>query len=76
MVHDQVVAGENNPQIWRVAVNILNKQSQTDKKGSPPTWGLGGGLTTPHCRKLASYKMLFGSLNLDFLNDLGNRKWT
>jgi hypothetical protein len=30
-------------QIWRVAVNILNKQSRTDDGGGPPASGLGGG---------------------------------
>jgi hypothetical protein len=33
--------------MWRVAANILNKQSLTADKGGPPAWGLGGGLLTP-----------------------------
>ena len=39
---------EERPPIWRVAANILNKQSRTADMGSPPAWGLGEVLTTPH----------------------------
>jgi len=38
---------EGGPPIWRVAVNILNKQSQTADKGWPSSLGLGEVLTTP-----------------------------
>jgi hypothetical protein len=34
--------------IWRVAANILNKQSRTADRGGPPAWGLGGMLTNSH----------------------------
>jgi hypothetical protein len=34
------------PPIWRVAANVLNKNSRTADKGGPPTWGLGEVLTT------------------------------
>jgi hypothetical protein len=46
---------ENGLQIWRVAANILNKQSRTDDKGGGglPAWGLGVGLTTPHRKKIS-----------------------
>jgi hypothetical protein len=43
MVCPQVVYGRDGLQIWRIAANILNKQSQTADKGSrggPPAWGL------------------------------------
>jgi hypothetical protein len=43
--------GVDGLQIWRVAANILNKQSRTADKGGPPSWGLGVGLTTPHRKK-------------------------
>jgi hypothetical protein len=33
MKHPQVADGGDDLQIWRVAVNILNKQSQTVDKG-------------------------------------------
>jgi hypothetical protein len=29
--------------IWRVAANILNKQSWTANNGDPPVWGWEGG---------------------------------
>jgi hypothetical protein len=38
-----VADGGEGLQIWRVAANILNKQSLTADKGCPPVWGLGGG---------------------------------
>ena len=41
---------EEWPPIWRLAANILNKRLQTVNKGSPPTWGLGEVLTTPHLK--------------------------
>jgi hypothetical protein len=39
------------------AVNILNKQSRTAKKGGPPAWGKGEVLTTPHHKNLSCYEM-------------------
>ena len=38
-------------QTWRVAANMLNKQSWTANRGGPPAWGLVEGLTTPHHKK-------------------------
>jgi hypothetical protein len=34
-------------QIWRVAANILNKQSRTADRGWPSSLGVGRGLTIP-----------------------------
>jgi hypothetical protein len=48
MARRQVADGGDGLQIWRVAANISNKQSRTADRGSPPAWGLGGRLTTPH----------------------------
>jgi hypothetical protein len=42
------VHGGDNLQMWRIAVNILNKQSWTADKGLSSSLGLGMGLTTPH----------------------------
>lgn len=43
--------------IWRVAANILNKQSRTADNGWPSSWGLGEGLITHHRKeKAASYE--------------------
>jgi hypothetical protein len=45
MACPQVVYGGDSPQIWRVAVNILNKQLPA--KYGHPAWGMGVELTTP-----------------------------
>ena len=42
---------EEEPPMWRVAANVLNKQSQTTNKGSSSSWVLGEVLTTPPQRK-------------------------
>jgi hypothetical protein len=50
MARPQVADGEDSRQLWRVAGNILNKQSWRAYKG----WfnlGLGEGLTTPHLKE-------------------------
>jgi hypothetical protein len=47
----QVADGGNGLQIWRVAANILNKQSRTVDKGLSSSLGLGVGLRTPHRKK-------------------------
>jgi hypothetical protein len=41
-----VADGGDGLQIRRAAVNILNKQSRTGDKFSPPDWVMGEGLTT------------------------------
>jgi hypothetical protein len=51
-------------QIWTVAANIFNKQSQLTK-GCPPAWGLDRGLTTPHYRKPACCEMFHRVSDLD-----------
>jgi hypothetical protein len=45
--HPQVVDGDGF-QLWRVAVNILNKQTETNDKGWSSS--LGVGLITSHCK--------------------------
>jgi hypothetical protein len=47
----RVADGGDSLQFWRVAANILNKQSRTADKGGTPAWGLGVRLTTPHRKK-------------------------
>jgi hypothetical protein len=51
MACPQAADGGDDLQIWKVAANILNKQSQTAEKDSAPAWGLGVGLTTPEPKK-------------------------
>jgi len=49
---------EERPPIWRVAANILNKQSRTaDKEWSSSLGGLGELLTTPHRKNVSCYEM-------------------
>jgi hypothetical protein len=43
MARPQVADGGGDLQIWRVAVNILNKQSRTADKGWPSSLGVGWG---------------------------------
>ena len=47
---------EERPPIWRIAANILNKQSRTADKGGTPAWGLGEVLTTPHCKNWSFHR--------------------
>ena len=47
---------EERPQIWRVAANILNKESHAADNGGPPAWGLGEVLTTSNCNNASCYK--------------------
>jgi hypothetical protein len=55
MARSQVADGEDGLQIWRVAANLLNKQSRTADKGWSSSWGLGMGLKTPlHKNKLVT----------------------
>jgi hypothetical protein len=46
MVHPQVV-NEEDLQIWRVAVNISNKQSQTTNDGWSSSWEVVSGAKNP-----------------------------
>jgi len=63
MACPQVAVGGEGLQIWRVAANILNKQSWRANKG----WfsSLGVGLTIPHCRKVMCYEMFQSTSDLD-----------
>jgi hypothetical protein len=54
MARPQVADGEDGLQTWKVAADILNKQSRTTDKG---VFQVGGRLTT-HCKKTAYYEML------------------
>jgi uncharacterized membrane protein len=49
--------------IWRLAANILNKQSRTPTRGGPAVWRWGR-LTTPHCKK-SCYEMLQRASEMD-----------
>jgi hypothetical protein len=65
MAHPRVADGGDSLQIWRVAVNILNKQLQTADKGWSSSLGLGVCLTTSHHKKYASYERSQEALDLN-----------
>jgi hypothetical protein len=46
MEHTQVAAGGDGLQIWRLAANVLNKQSRTADRGWSSSLAVGEGLTT------------------------------
>jgi hypothetical protein len=47
VMHTQVVDGGDSLQIWRVAANILTKQSQTADSGWSSSLGAGQGANNP-----------------------------
>jgi hypothetical protein len=77
LVHPQVVDGGDSLQIWRVAVNILNKQSQTADKGWSPAWGFDMGLkllTIKNNLVMKIHKKPQTCMD-SWINDLSERKW-
>jgi hypothetical protein len=79
MARPQVAEGGDGLQIWRVAENILNKQSQTADKGWASSLGVGRGLTT-HRKKISLLRNVNKGLWTDSLDELpdnlGYGKWT
>jgi hypothetical protein len=67
-----IVDGGDSLQIWRVTPNRLNKQLQVAERDGPPAWRLGMGLTTPHHKKTACYRMSHGALDLENGYDICN----
>jgi hypothetical protein len=78
MARPRVGDGGDGIQIWRVAANILNKQSRTAEGGGPPAGGWGGGLTT-HYRKtpnlLRNIHYSLGPGRILWQNDPCAEKW-
>jgi hypothetical protein len=60
MAHPQVADGGHGHKIWRVPVNILNKQSLTGSR-----LAVGRELTTPRTKNIACYGTLHRSAGLD-----------
>jgi hypothetical protein len=52
------ILGLRMEKIWRVAANMLNKQSRTAEKEWSYSLGLGEGLTNSYRRKEACFEML------------------
>jgi hypothetical protein len=73
MVHPWVVDGGESLPLWRVAANILNKQSWTADKECSCILRLGEGLTTSHHKKPACYEMSQRAPELNLA--LSGRKW-
>jgi hypothetical protein len=67
MVHPQVADG-HGPHIWRVAANILNKQSRIADKGWSSSFGVRVGLTISNRKIYACYKMPQKPSCLDYLD--------
>jgi hypothetical protein len=58
VLNERVADGGDGLQIWRVSINILNRQLRTAARCGPPAWGLGEGLITPHRKRTVCYEML------------------
>jgi hypothetical protein len=63
MMCSQVGDGGVALQIWREALDLLNKQSQTAGKGCSARLGVGEVLKTPNHRKLACTVAGMGEIN-------------
>jgi hypothetical protein len=61
MAHSEI-AGGVAVQIWRVTVNVLNKQSWSADRGGPSAWGVGTGLKTLYSKSLPCQEMLHETL--------------
>jgi uncharacterized protein (UPF0254 family) len=66
MARFQVADGGDTLQVWRVAVNVLNKQSQTADKGLSSNLGVGRG----------AYKLLTVENKLLTKSNMKPRNWT
>jgi hypothetical protein len=58
MAHSWVADEGYSLQIWRVAVNILNKQLQTSDKGWSSSFGVRRGANNAPLKEPACYEML------------------
>jgi hypothetical protein len=65
MARPQVAVGRDGLQIWRVAANILNKQSRTADRWRSYSFGVGPGLTTPTIKNCTCYEIFTYVSELD-----------
>jgi hypothetical protein len=78
MARPQVADGGDGLQIWRVAANILNKQSRTDDKGWSSSLGIGRGANNSSPLNISLLRKFIRSLGpgeIQWINDLSERKW-
>jgi len=61
---------EERPPIWRVAANILNKQSWTADNGCPPAWGSGEVVTTAQGKNVSCREMFTRASDLDLYSGM------
>jgi hypothetical protein len=62
----QVVDGKDGIQLWRVALNILNKQLWTPEKRWSSSFSVGHGGKPPHCKHKPVMKYLTEHQNCSF----------
>jgi hypothetical protein len=78
MARPQVADGGDGLQMWRVAANILNKQSRTADMAWSSSLGVGRGLTTPTVKPFNLLRIVTKSLGpgrILWQNDVGTEKW-
>jgi hypothetical protein len=78
MPRPQVADGGDGLQIWRVTVNILNKQSRTSDRGWSSSLGFGRGLTIHHRKNsnlLRNVSHSLGPGRIIRQNDPSTEKW-
>jgi hypothetical protein len=82
MAHPQVADGGDSFHMWRVAANVLSSDDRQLTGVCPAAWGLDRGSQFFTCKKLAGYRILHRSSDLDgFLNmtwgaENGHEIWT
>jgi hypothetical protein len=79
MAHPQDADGRNGLQIWRVAANILNKQSRTADKGWSSSLGVGRGANNSSPQIIILLRKFTRSLGYGlilWIMDLSDGKWT
>jgi hypothetical protein len=78
MARPQVADEGNALEVWRVAANILNKQSQIADKGQSFSLGFGCGANKSSPHKISLLRKITRSLGpgrIPWINDLSERKW-
>jgi hypothetical protein len=80
MTRRKVTDGGYGFQLWKVAVNILNKQSRTTNKGCSPNFGVGREPETTDRKKTRSFlRNVLKSLGTERIlwmkNQIGHETW-
>jgi hypothetical protein len=55
MARPHIMSGKHGLDLWTAAANIINKQSRTAEKGSPPPWWLSKGTISPYRKNSRAY---------------------